>query len=233
MASSPGDGAEIDPLERWDSWVDTAIREAQQRGEFDDLPGQGHPLRLDDNPFAGDRAMGFRVLKNAGVLPYWMELEKEIAGDLGALRELRERTAHYLNPWTVPISAGSVEPKHPREGASARRRLAALVWWLFGGDRSRGGRSDDRRRPEPAVVEGERRRARLAYLERAARLDEKIRLYNAALPDDLRWRERPRLPPDQAARDFDVACPPVRRGGLPSARSGADRAVRSQQEPSG
>jgi len=28
----------------WNSWVDQAIEEAQRRGDFDDLPGQGKPL---------------------------------------------------------------------------------------------------------------------------------------------------------------------------------------------
>lgn len=28
----------------WESWVDRQIREAQERGEFDDLPGAGKPL---------------------------------------------------------------------------------------------------------------------------------------------------------------------------------------------
>lgn len=28
----------------WESWVDRQIREAQERGEFDDLPGKGKPL---------------------------------------------------------------------------------------------------------------------------------------------------------------------------------------------
>ena len=209
MASPPRDGVEIDPLERWDSWVDTAIREAGERGEFDDLPGRGQPLRLDDNPFAGDRALGFRVLKNAGVLPYWMELEKEIGADLAALRELRERSGRYLSARVASTSSGDLGSGPGRGGARARRWPAALARWLFGLHRSGGGRADDRHQPDPAALAVERRRARRAYLERAARLDETIRLYNAALPDDLRWRERPRLPHDQAVREFDAACPPV------------------------
>ena len=30
---------------RWESPVEKAIREAQERGEFDDLPGAGKPLK--------------------------------------------------------------------------------------------------------------------------------------------------------------------------------------------
>ena len=29
---------------RWESWVDRQVREARERGEFDDLPGAGKPL---------------------------------------------------------------------------------------------------------------------------------------------------------------------------------------------
>ena len=36
---------------RWESWIDRQIREAEQRGEFDDLPGAGQPLPGLDKPF--------------------------------------------------------------------------------------------------------------------------------------------------------------------------------------
>ncbi|MEY2450941.1 MAG: hypothetical protein QOD92_515 [Acidimicrobiaceae bacterium] len=34
----------------WESWVDKQIREAQENGEFDDLPGHGQPLPGIDRP---------------------------------------------------------------------------------------------------------------------------------------------------------------------------------------
>jgi len=34
----------------WESWVERQIREAQERGEFDDLPGHGKPLADVDQP---------------------------------------------------------------------------------------------------------------------------------------------------------------------------------------
>ena len=34
----------------WESWIDKQIREAQDRGEFDDLPGKGKPLPDIDRP---------------------------------------------------------------------------------------------------------------------------------------------------------------------------------------
>jgi DnaJ-like protein len=34
----------------WESWIDRQIREGMERGEFDDLPGHGKPLRDLDRP---------------------------------------------------------------------------------------------------------------------------------------------------------------------------------------
>lgn len=34
---------------QYESWIDRQIREAQERGAFDNLPGAGRPLHLDDD----------------------------------------------------------------------------------------------------------------------------------------------------------------------------------------
>jgi len=66
----------------WESWIEQQIREAQARGEFDDLPGKGKPLDLTPNPYAGDQELAFKVLKDAGYAPEWIELSKVIRGKL-------------------------------------------------------------------------------------------------------------------------------------------------------
>ena len=66
----------------WESWIEQQIREAQARGEFDDLPGKGKPLDLTPNPYAGDQELAFKVLKDAGCAPEWIELGKVIQGKL-------------------------------------------------------------------------------------------------------------------------------------------------------
>ena len=35
----------------WESWIDRQIRQARERGEFEDLPGTGQPLPDLDRPF--------------------------------------------------------------------------------------------------------------------------------------------------------------------------------------
>jgi hypothetical protein len=53
------------------------IREAQEAGAFDDLPHRGTPLPLDDETHAGEMAMAFHILRNAGAAPPWIETDKE------------------------------------------------------------------------------------------------------------------------------------------------------------
>lgn len=55
------------------------ILEAQRNGLFDDLPGKGKPLELEDLSWVpDDLRIGYHVLKNANVLPPEAELLKDI-----------------------------------------------------------------------------------------------------------------------------------------------------------
>lgn len=55
------------------------IREAIANGEFDNLPGEGKPLMLDDEPGVPPHLrMSFKILKNANILPEEVQLKKDI-----------------------------------------------------------------------------------------------------------------------------------------------------------
>jgi hypothetical protein len=55
------------------------ILEAQRAGAFDDLPGKGKPLELEDLSWVpDDLRIGYHILKNAHVLPPEAELLKDI-----------------------------------------------------------------------------------------------------------------------------------------------------------
>jgi len=55
------------------------ILEAQRAGAFDNLPGKGKPLKLEDMSWVPeDLRLGYHVLKNAHVLPPEVELRKDI-----------------------------------------------------------------------------------------------------------------------------------------------------------
>ena len=53
MVSFPRDSSQNADLPRWESWVERAISEAQERGDFDNLPGQGQRLIIAENREAG------------------------------------------------------------------------------------------------------------------------------------------------------------------------------------
>lgn len=72
------------------------IREAERRGEFANLPGAGKPLPPDDmDNVPEELRVGYKLLKNAGMIPEEMQLRKEMItlGDLiSACRNDAERT---------------------------------------------------------------------------------------------------------------------------------------------
>jgi hypothetical protein len=87
----------------WESLTERLIREAQEDGRFDDLPGLGKPLVLDDDAYAGDMATANRMLRNAGAAPPWIESDKRVralrseieALLAGARRSSPAMTRHY------------------------------------------------------------------------------------------------------------------------------------------
>lgn len=78
-----------------DQIAERHIRQAVERGEFDDLPGSGAPLVLEDEALVPDAVrVGYRLLKNAGCLPPELQLGREITEAeqlLACLRDGDER----------------------------------------------------------------------------------------------------------------------------------------------
>jgi len=77
------------------------IKEAMEKGMFDDLPGKGKPIHLEDETWIPeDLRIAYRLLKKANFLPPELELRKEIVNlrrlidtidnDKERLRRLRE-----------------------------------------------------------------------------------------------------------------------------------------------
>jgi hypothetical protein len=59
--------------------IERRIQEAQNRGEFNDLPGRGEPLQMeDDSGVPEDLRLAYKILKNADCLPPELQLKKEI-----------------------------------------------------------------------------------------------------------------------------------------------------------
>ena len=101
------------------------IAEAMAEGAFDDLPGAGKPLALDDDTLVPeDLRVAYRILKNAGFLPPEVESRRETRRRRGAAARGRRRgrAASRRDAPRAPVGkAGS-------RRAAACRRSTAIAW---------------------------------------------------------------------------------------------------------
>lgn len=116
------------PLGGRESAVDKAIREAMERGEFDDLPGKGKPLKLERNPYAKERELAFKLLKDAGYAPEWIERDKEVRAESEACCKLLAQHLVWHQRATRDLAGLSSEEAARRraELAYARDRVVAV-----------------------------------------------------------------------------------------------------------
>ena len=78
------------------SIVEQRIRKAQQDGDFKGLPGEGHPLQLeDDTGVPEDLRLAYKILKNADCLPPEVLEKKEIRQMEDMLKETPDEEERY------------------------------------------------------------------------------------------------------------------------------------------
>jgi DnaJ family protein C protein 28 len=83
-------------MNRLESLTEKRLREAIENGEFDDLPGKGEPIDLQENPFEDpDLRVVHRLLRNAGFAPAWIEERKDIDAEFEAAQTKLSRA------WTL------------------------------------------------------------------------------------------------------------------------------------
>lgn len=74
-----------------DQIAEARIQEAIDRGELRGLPGEGKPLRLDDDSAVPEELRAaYRILKNAGFLPPELQLRQELREAEHLLQQLPE-----------------------------------------------------------------------------------------------------------------------------------------------
>ena len=74
-----------------DQLVEQRIRASQEQGDFDNLPGQGKPLQLDDDSAVpAELRTGYRLLKNAGFLPPELEMLQHVRDAEALLQHLED-----------------------------------------------------------------------------------------------------------------------------------------------
>jgi hypothetical protein len=82
----------------FETWIDRQVREAMERGEFDNLPGAGQPIRGLDDPYDEMWWVKQKLRReNVSILPATLALRKEAEEARGAaLAAPSERLARQI-----------------------------------------------------------------------------------------------------------------------------------------
>lgn len=75
--------------------IEIRIKNAQKRGEFDNLPCAGKPLRDRNDNVPEELRLAHKILKNAGYLPPEIELKKEIKHTQDLLAGMKKTSEQY------------------------------------------------------------------------------------------------------------------------------------------
>lgn len=101
----------------FNSHIENKIREAEEKGAFRNLPGQGKPLRLDDEDRSDPRYwLAHHLLQTAGLLPAWIELAKEIDLFEDKLKAVEQEYTDWLTAQAsalAGISAADLQARLP------------------------------------------------------------------------------------------------------------------------
>ncbi len=74
----------------WSAWIEHAIREAQENGQFDGLPGRGKPLADQGGRYDPDWwAKQLVQREKLSILPPALAIRKRVALELARIRKLR------------------------------------------------------------------------------------------------------------------------------------------------
>ena len=91
--------------------IEDHIQKAQQEGKFDNLPGKGKPLNLDDNPFIDpDWRVAHHMLQSSGFTLPWIATRQEIEQALeNARHELKRSWDWRQKALTSGQPGGAIE----------------------------------------------------------------------------------------------------------------------------
>ncbi|MDA8162300.1 MAG: DUF1992 domain-containing protein [Desulfobacteraceae bacterium] len=72
------------------------IKEAMERGDFENVQGKGRPIIYEDDSFVPpDLRMAYKILKNAGFLPPEIQNERGIKTTMDLLESLTDEEERY------------------------------------------------------------------------------------------------------------------------------------------
>ena len=123
--------SEVSPWSVIQSIAERRIEESMAKGDFDDLPGRGKPLELeDDSHVPPELRMAYKVLRNAGCVPPELAERKEIsnlADMLEHCEDEQERACRVACCWVHP-GRGGAPVGRPWRWSCRRRRGSTFIY---------------------------------------------------------------------------------------------------------
>lgn len=95
------EGRDPSRLEARQTLIERQIQAAIDEGRFANLPYQGERLPLEDDSAAGDWAMAYRLMRDHGVVPDWIDAARTAADLDGRIETLIAR-ASRVGPLAQP-----------------------------------------------------------------------------------------------------------------------------------
>ena len=114
-------------VRNWKSLVDQMLEDARQSGQFDNLPGGGQPLKLDNDPYTpDDMKLAHKILKDHDLAPEWVMLGKDVeALRARLLEDMRKGVRAYRGALAdAERSSAPVENRQRAEATWNRARDA-------------------------------------------------------------------------------------------------------------
>lgn len=180
-------------IDSWKELVDEEVEKLEAEGELQHLPDQGKPIKIWKTDVNPEYDLAFSRLKNAGVMPMWMELDQDIGRLTEELWSRLDAVEERIRGQLEQLKSPPEPTPGPQPGFWQR-----LTGWF---------RSDfaEHEAPVPTItaIMAMRDRERARFLELAAELDKKISTYHDSLPKGGEHLQRLRWLPDRAARLFD------------------------------
>ncbi|HNB53693.1 MAG TPA: DUF1992 domain-containing protein [Anaerolineales bacterium] len=114
-------------MDKWQRGIDQQIEEAQRSGKFDNLPGKGKPLKLNENPFQ-DPALdaAYTLLKDNDFTLPWIAEGKEIDEALDKTRTALARSWAVYQRDRVGQHTAWAKSEWDRAERSFREQIAIL-----------------------------------------------------------------------------------------------------------
>jgi len=111
----------------FDDLIERRIDEARRQGAFDDLPGSGRPLELDDDRLVPEELrVAYRILRNAGFVPPEVEALRDVDALLGRALA-HDRAADAARSGGRRTGSGCDAAPRDDEGGRARRVVAMAI----------------------------------------------------------------------------------------------------------